>query len=379
MIGGGALRAASVLTYLAQRYEVDVIVFREPGAADPAGAFPPGLVRELCVIDLPHHSKTAGARVARNLRRAVSGISPLNDRFGGFGGQIAEFLDGRLYQLYVVEHFWCAPYINQLASSTGRLALDLHNIESVLHERCAGAEPRSPLAWLHRRFGAVSRRMERDLLPRFSMVLAASEEDAGRIREIAGDCRVVVYPNAIPRQEKPMRAEEDAVIFTGNLEYHPNVQAVRYFRDRIWPILRARWPALVWRLVGKNPEAVRRLVAGDPRIELVGPVPNAVEALAAAKVAVVPLLAGSGTRIKILEAWAAGRAVVSTTLGAEGLHARHGEHLLIADSAQEFADAVSAALSEAKLRTSLGEAGRALLEAEFTWEAAWDKLEAAGF
>jgi glycosyltransferase involved in cell wall biosynthesis len=378
MIGGGALRAASVLTYLAQRYEVDVIVFREPDAADPAGAFPPDLVRDVHVIDLPRHSKSAAARAARNIRRALNGISPLNDRFGGFERQAAEFLHGRRYELCVIEHFWCAPYVDQLAACGGRLALDLHNIESVLHERCASAEPRSPVAWLHRRFSAVSRGMERDLLPRFSFVLAASDEDAVQVRRIAPDCRVLVYPNALPRQEKPVCPEEDAIVFSGNLEYHPNVQAVRHFRKRIWPLLRARWPGLVWRLVGKNPDAVRRLVAGDPRIELLGPVPNAVEALAAAKVAVVPLLAGSGTRIKILEAWAAGRAVVSTSLGAEGLRATGGEHLLIADSPSQFAEAVSRALQDEKLRRSLGAAGRALLDAEFTWDAAWAKLESAG-
>ena len=84
-------------------------------------------------------------------------------------------------------------------------------------------------------------------------------------------------------------------------------------------MLRERWPGLVWRLVGKNPEAVRRIHSGDPRIEVIGPVDDAVRELARARVAVVPLLAGSGTRLKILEAWAAGLPVVSTTIGAEGL------------------------------------------------------------
>ena len=94
---------------------------------------------------------------------------------------------------------------------------------------------------------------------------------------------------------------------------------------------------------------MQNIVSGDPRIELVGPVADAVPELARAKVAIVPLLAGSGTRVKIIEAWAAGVPVVSTPLGAEGLPARAGEHLLLADDAPGFRDAVSSLLASPAL------------------------------
>jgi glycosyltransferase involved in cell wall biosynthesis len=158
------------------------------------------------------------------------------------------------------------------------------------------------------------------------------------------------------------------------MEYHPNQAAVRFFRREIWPLLRDRRPELVWRLVGKNPEAVRAFTSGDPRIEVSGAVEDAVEELAQAKVAVVPLLAGSGTRLKILEAWASGTPVVSTTIGAEGLPVRDGEHLLLADKASRFADAVERLLTCSDLRHTLAGAGRALLEKEFTWAKAWRRL-----
>ncbi|SPE33440.1 Glycosyl transferase, group 1 (fragment) [Candidatus Sulfopaludibacter sp. SbA3] len=102
---------------------------------------------------------------------------------------------------------------------------------------------------------------------------------------------------------------------------------------------------------------------------------DAVGELARAQVAVVPLLAGSGTRLKILEAWAAGTAVVSTTVGAEGLRARHGEHLLLADGPSAFADAVTRLLACKEHRDRLGMAGRLLMEKEFTWEIGWKNLE----
>jgi glycosyltransferase involved in cell wall biosynthesis len=125
----------------------------------------------------------------------------------------------------------------------------------------------------------------------------------------------------------------------------------------------------------EEPEAIREIVTGDPRIEVTGEVEDAVCELARGGVAVVPLLAGSGTRFKILEAWAAGVPVVSTTIGAEGLPVRHERELLLADGAAGFAQAVSRLLACTELRERLAIAGRLLLEKEFTWVAAWRHLD----
>jgi glycosyltransferase involved in cell wall biosynthesis len=206
-------------------------------------------------------------------------------------------------------------------------------------------------------------------------VLAASPSDAEAARAIAPGAHIAVYPNAVPWVPQPPATDEEVVVFSGNMEYHPNLSAVRFFRMEVWPLLRQRWPALIWRLVGKNPTAVSRFTAGDTRIEVTGEVDDAVRELARARVAVVPLLAGSGTRFKILEAWSAGLPVVSTTIGAEGLPAQDGENLLIADSAPGFAAAVTRLLENADLRHQLGRSGRFLVEREFTWDAAWKKLD----
>jgi glycosyltransferase involved in cell wall biosynthesis len=217
--------------------------------------------------------------------------------------------------------------------------------------------------------------MERRWLPRYDRVLVPSAEDAAVVRRLAPDARVAVYPNAIPRSSEPARGDEEAVVFSGNMEYHPNRTAVRYFRREIWPSLRQQAPNVVWRLVGKNPEAIAEFTAGDPRIEVAGAVGNAIAELARSRVAVVPLLAGSGTRLKILEAWAAGLPVVSTSIGAEGLGAHDGEHLLIADDPTGFGQATLQLLTRADLRRKLATAGRLLLDKEFTWETAWRNLE----
>lgn len=372
--GGGAMRSASVLAYLARRYDVDVIVFREPGAPDPAPLFPAAMHRDILVLDLPYHRNDPVSRAARNAERMARGVPPLMDRFSGFAVPVSAFVRGRHYDVAVIEHFWCASYLEQIAPASRKTVLNLHNIESILHARCARSES-GPQAFTHHVFSRAARDLEADWLPRYDELLTASAGDAGIASTIAPGVKVTVYPNAIPFAPRPHAAEREVVAFSGNLEYHPNVAAVRFFREKIWPALREKWPSLVWRLIGKNPGAVRRHTNGDPRIELSGPVENAVEELAAAKVAVVPLLAGSGTRFKLLEAWAAGRAVVSTTIGAEGLPARHGENLLIADEAGAFADAVSALLTSSDLRTQLGETGRAIFESELTWDKAWQKLD----
>lgn len=374
MQGGGALRSASLLEYLTRRYDVDVIVFREAGAPDPAHLFPAGVARDIHVLDLPRHRKDPVSRAGRNAGRLMRGIPPLVDRFTGFAADIEAFVRGRRYDIAITEHFWCAPYHAQTAPVSQRTVLDLHNIESVLHARCArtgnGLE-----AMAHNVFQQAARDLEAIWLPRYDGLLTASDRDAELARCISPVSNITVYPNAIPLVARPDTPELEMVAFSGNLAYHPNVSAVRFFHGEIWPLLRDRWPALTWRLIGKNPQAVERLIHGDARIEVSGPVDDAIRELAAAKVVVVPLLAGSGTRFKVIEAWAAGRAVVTTGMGAEGLPARHGENLLIADDPRSFADAVSLLLTSSDLRAKLGVTGRTLFESEFTWESAWQKLD----
>ncbi|MBM3775434.1 MAG: glycosyltransferase, partial [Acidobacteria bacterium] len=297
LAGGGAIRTASLLEYLARRYALDLILFRRPGDPNPAAALPAGLARKVWVLHLAAHGRSLPVRMARNASRLLRGAPPLLDRFSGFAGEIGEIARQGSWDLAVIEHFWCAPYWEQVAPRSRRTVLDLHNIESLWHQRCARAQGGAAGLAL----AAFARRclqLEARWLPRFTSVLAPSEPDCAAIGGIAPGCRAFAYANALPPAVK--RAEREVrndIVFSGNLAYHPNILAVRYFRREIWPLLRARWPGLEWRLVGKNPQAVMRHVAGDERIRLSGPVENAVAELARAKVAVAPLLAGSGTRV----------------------------------------------------------------------------------
>jgi len=362
--GGGPLRTASLVHYLAQRFALDLIVFREPGAPDPREVVPAGLVRRVSVIELPATRKDPVGRALRNVTRYVRKIPPHEDRFRGF----ALPLDGR-YHLGLVEHFWCSSYLDQLRPACETLVLDLHNIESEFYARRAATEP-GALGKILRAFGEYNRALETERLGQFDALLVTSADDARLVKHR----RTIVYPNAIPEQARPVRGEEPVVAFSGNLEFPPNLTGIAWFRDQVWPSIVAEHPEVRWRLIGKNPGAAERILQGVHNVQLTGEVEDAVAELARCRVAVVPILSGSGTRLKIVEAWAAGTPVVSTPLGAEGLRAEDGRHLLLGDGAAAFGAAVRQVLSDAALAGRVGAAGRARYEAEYTWPAAWKSL-----
>ncbi|MBL8174978.1 MAG: glycosyltransferase [Bryobacterales bacterium] len=368
--GGGALRTASLLHYAAAWAEVDLVLFAVDGASDPVAAIPKGLVREILPMPLPAHSMNPVARIVRNGGRLLRGVPPLLDRFSGCEGVLGSFLRNRSYDAAILEHFWSAPYQNLVRRHAGQVYLNLHNIESEWHGRL-GQRSWWPASAGHRRFAALYRAAESQHLPRFDRVLVTSPREAALL---AGS-RSMVYPNAIPARTRPAGVgETESIVFSGNLEYHPNQQAVGWFAARVWPALRRRFPGLVWRIVGKNPHGVRGLVQGVPGVQLTGPVNDAIAVLAQSKVAVVPVLSGSGTRVKILEAWAAGLPVVSTALGAEGLDAEPSVHYRSASTAEEFAEAVSGLLENPRQAAQLGDSGRCIYEERYTWEAAWGHL-----
>ena len=383
---GGAYRTASLLHYFANFAEVDLIFISESGK--PA-ILPPGLVRRQHVIALAPHSKSTFARYARNARRAIRAVPPLIDRLSGLESPIADAIGGRRYDVALVEHFWCAPYIGILEPHCTTNLLDLHNVESILHQTCASLDNVGENGALdalgqklvragHKRFAAASHLLEAELLPRYSGVLVTSDCDAAQVHAIAPSARVHVYPNALPNVPVPVVEESNRLVFPANFEYHPNIDAVEFLMSEIWPLVRAAHPAVRLRLVGRGDRFIRHLLpagsSSESGIEVTGPVEDARSEIAAATIVVAPLRAGSGTRIKILEAWAAERPVVATSMAAEGLEARDGENIAIESTSTGFAARISTLLADEPLRTRMARAGRRTFEDKYTWDAAWRKL-----
>jgi glycosyltransferase involved in cell wall biosynthesis len=152
------------------------------------------------------------------------------------------------------------------------------------------------------------------------------------------------------------------------MDYYPNIDAVLHFARECWPLIRSKVPTATWQIVGRNPPPVVQALAKLPGVSVTGSVPDVKHFLAAAAVAIAPLRVGSGTRLKILEAFAMSKAVVSTSLGCEGLVVVSGEHLVVADEPHEFAQSTVELLHNAQRRKTLGNAGRALAEGEYSWQ-----------
>ena len=178
LTGGGAMRSGSLLHYLARCHPVHLLTFRQPGSPEPAQSLPAGLADTLTVIDLPYHRKGVSARLHRNAVRLLRGVLPLTDRFGHefIRQQVRRAVEGKRYGLAVIEHFWCAPYLTMLRNRADRVILDLHNIESVLHDGCASSEP-WPRSAAHRRFAGLARAMEQEWVGQFDLVLVPSIAD----------------------------------------------------------------------------------------------------------------------------------------------------------------------------------------------------------
>jgi glycosyltransferase involved in cell wall biosynthesis len=167
------------------------------------------------------------------------------------------------------------------------------------------------------------------------------------------------------------------MVFTGSLHYAPNTEAMLYFTSEIWPKVRRLIPEATLSMVGGHPPVNIRRLAHLPNVTVTGYVPDIRPYIAGAQIVIVPLRIGGGTRLKIVEALAMGKAVVTTSLGCEGLEVQNNRHLLIADDPNEFADRVIDLLRSPQRCRELGTEGRRLVEEMYDWQAIGARLESA--
>jgi glycosyltransferase involved in cell wall biosynthesis len=202
-------------------------------------------------------------------------------------------------------------------------------------------------------------------------VIAVSEHDRELMSRWVDPSRITVVPTGVDlRQYRPDPAihdESPLVIFTGAMDWEPNIDAVEYFCEQIWPAVIAAVPDARFRIVGRNPD--RRVhKRASASVEVTGRVASVVDHLRRAAVVVVPLRIGGGTRLKIYEAMATGRAVVSTTVGAEGLDVHHGRDIVLADDPVAFSQAITKFLKDRQYRETYQRAAAALAS-KYDWPA----------
>ena len=202
------------------------------------------------------------------------------------------------------------------------------------------------------------------------LTVAVSEHDRDRLAAIAPSADITWIPTGVDTDyfnPAMNRERPNHIVFSGSMDWHPNEDAVRYFMDEILPIVRRDIPDATFSIVGRNPSPALTAAAAASGATVTGTLDDIRPAIAEASLCVVPLRAGSGTRLKIFEALSMGKAVVSTTVGAEGLDITPGRHYVAADGAAAFAEAVVSLLHDDRRRREIAAAGRALVEATYSW------------
>jgi len=273
---------------------------------------------------------------------------------------------------------YLAPYLLNLTGRAAKIttALDLYSV-TLRRQLSVATDWRS--RWYLRRELSRFARYEAWVAGQVDNVLVMSEVDAMLLRHLNPASRVVVVPNGVDTQvlrfEHPARMGRH-VLFVGSPAHAPNLDAVNWLLTEIWPQLRRRCPETTLTLVNMNLSAVHLLADGQPGVDVTGQVPDVVPYYRRADLCLVPLRAGSGTRLKILEAMALGVPVLSTTIGAEGLNVESGCHIALADTTSAFVDEATALLRDAARRHALAVAARAFVEKAYDWDYIADKLEA---
>jgi polysaccharide biosynthesis protein PslH len=263
----------------------------------------------------------------------------------------------------LVEYAQLAPLVRNVHAPL--TVLSMQNVESDLVASIARSV-RVPTRALLLAEAATVRRLERRLLRVADVVSVVSETDRARLPATRG--RVIVCPNGQEHPELlPWWSNEPTVVFVAQFGWKPNVEGALWLGRKVWPLVRAVRPDARLLLVGRQPAPAVRDLAG-PDVEVTGTVPDVRPLLARARCTVAPLSAGGGSRLKILESLAAGRPVVSTRVGAEGLDDVVAHGIVIADDPRSFADAVIALLDDANLAERVGKEGHNRVATRYTWD-----------
>jgi len=267
------------------------------------------------------------------------------------------------------------------AASSFRKVLNHHNCESAMAYRRARGES-NPLKRAYLRVQADKlATLERSLCGDFDMNLAVSEQDMKLLRVNAPGAHIHIVENGVDTQyfiPTSTKQERHSLIFTGSMDWYPNVSGLRFLVREVWPRVKGKFRDARLYVAGKNPpKDVLQWPESDSGIVVVANPDDVRPWIARSVVYVCPILEGGGTRLKILDAMAMAKPVVSTAIGCEGLRVKHGENILVADAPHEFADKVTQLIEDDELRHQLGCASRALVEREYSWERIAHELEQA--
>ena len=380
---GVAIRTYHVLRALSRVFDVTALCFyRRKGGLAPADPTPAlEALRQFAHVEaFPLPQEHSAMRLVWDHLRSVARnrvYSTFAYQSDAFERRVRELLADRCFDLVHVDSIVLSHYFPLLAGLP--VVCGHHNVESALLRRRASAERGWRSAYLAFQAGLMERE-ERRWCEASTLNVTVSEADRAQLEALVPGARCVVVSNGVDTarfRADPPAGRGDGIVFVGGLEWFPNEDALRYFCEEILPRVRAAGHDVPVRWVGRAPEATRRAYAQRHGVELTGYVEDIRPLVRDAACYVVPLRVGGGTRVKILDAWAMGKAIVSTSIGCEGLAAEDGRNILIRDDPRSFAEAVCAVLQDGTLRQRLGSEGRRTVERLYDWERLGESVQAS--
>ena len=382
---GGALRNYGILHGLhVSGHQTTLLSFN--GDYSPHQPTPlDTLCKQIITVPAPARSQS------QRLRDMIASPQPdLMRRLASsaFRQRLIEILQSETFDLVQFEGLEMAGYLPDVRQyqPSAKLCYDAHNAEYKLQEVIFTVDRSDPRHWPAAAYSLVQARrikhFEREVCRQVNCVLAVSDEDAEALRPFRSDGRVAVLPNGIFAGSYDGSAEQldlgqHALVFTGKMDYRPNVDAMLWFAADILPLIQSRVPDVRLYIVGQQPHRRLEALRDNEHIALTGWVADVAPFLHAAAVYVAPLRMGSGTRLKILEAMAAGCAIVATPLAAAGLPDEARSALIISQSATQMAEAVISLLQNQEQRAKLSNMAKAVVRKHYDWSVLIPRLLAA--
>jgi sugar transferase (PEP-CTERM/EpsH1 system associated) len=381
---GGKLRTWHLMRHLAARHDITYLSYTEPRERED---YRTGM-REVCrrLETVPRTDPAKGtlrfyADAARYLVDPVP-YAVAKYRSPAYGARVRELLRTEAFDAVVCD--FLPPLVNMPANLPCPTILFTHNVEAEIWRRHVENATNSGSRYLLKQQWHRMLRFERAALKRFDLVLAVSDADGQTFERL--------YPGALrspvhvvntgvdtqyfaPLTEVPARRSH--IVFTGSMDWLPNEDGMSYFVREILPLIRRAEPDATLSIIGRSPTPAVRRLAEERRIAVTGSVDDVRPHIAAGSVYVVPLRIGGGTRLKIFEAMGMAKAVVSTTIGAEGLPVTDGTDIVLADEPGTFANAVVGLIREDERRQRIEQAARRLVVERYDWSAVAQDFEDA--
>ncbi len=402
---GTTIRNYNLIANLAADFEVHLLCFRQENDNPPSNS---PLVRFCTVAEsTPAPTRSLANRAVTTLTAPAPDMA-LRLASKTFQAQLGMLLERYRYDLIQIEGIEMAPYglwlvqhplwrsaqqkenRPEIPIGRPRLVFDDHNAEYVLQQRAWETDSRAVRRLHAAAYSFIQwnklQRYERTVCQRADRVIAVSDADRQALLRLDPTLKITVVPNGVDldyyaayqRARDPLAPDygPHALIFTGKMDFRPNVDAVIWFAHEVLPLVRQQTPDARLVVVGKQPHERVQALASLPGVTVTGYVPDIRAHIAAAAVYVVPLRMGGGTRLKILEAMAMRSAIVSTRLGCEGFPLEGGQVVAFADEPAAFAESVTALLRDPARRQAMGDAGRQFVDSNYGWGAIVPKLKA---